>query len=429
MQRDRWEASPVDTVRLWLEDFLTHFLNLPLLTQSAIVLLIVAGSIVHLFAFNDKTAHEGPALFTTAGIFFTFVGVADGLYSFDVTNIEASVPGLLAGLKTAFLASVVGVFLALSFKLRALIVGVPPSAGQESSSGGTVDDLINQIGALHRSIAGDDKNSLVSEIRLQRRDTVERLDAVRRSLTDFTERAAENNSKALVEALREVIRDFNSKISEQFGDNFKQLNAAVGRLLEWQSTYRMQLTELIEYQSGTARDMELSASAFQSLVANSQGFSEASNSLVTMLTSLNEQRSQIQASIESLGQLLATASTAVPAIERSLMTLTEQMTFGVNQHQKMISNALAEGATSLHGASSELKKAMMDALQAHNQETNNHLRQLSDRTSENIAKLDLALEKELTKSISGLGGQLTALSKQFVDDYAPLVDRLRELTR
>ena len=40
---------------------------------------------------------------------------------------------------------------------------------------------------------------------------------------DFAEKVAENNSKALVEALEEVIRDFNTKISEQFGDNFKQL--------------------------------------------------------------------------------------------------------------------------------------------------------------------------------------------------------------
>ena len=42
---------------------------------------------------------------------------------------------------------------------------------------------------------------------------------------------ADGNSKALISALQDVIRDFNVKISEQFGDNFKQLNVAVGRLL------------------------------------------------------------------------------------------------------------------------------------------------------------------------------------------------------
>jgi len=42
----------------------------------------------------------------------------------------------------------------------------------------------------------------------------------------------------LVEALRDVIHDFNNKITEQFGDNFKELNEAVGRLLIWQEDYK-----------------------------------------------------------------------------------------------------------------------------------------------------------------------------------------------
>jgi phage shock protein A len=326
----------VETVQLWFVHFLTEFQKLPLLTQYAIILLGVAGSIVHLFAYNEKTAHDGPTLFTTAGIFFTFVGIAQGLYGFDVNNIESSVPGLLAGLKTAFLASVIGVFLALSLKLRALIVGVPSTPGHSKSDGATVDDLVDQIAALRHAIASDDDRSLISEVKLQRQDSNDRLDAVRRSLTDFVERAAENNSKALIEALRAVIRDFNSKISEQFGDNFKQLNTAVGQLLEWQSTYRAQLTELIAQQSNTAQSMEVATAAFESLTANSQAFTEAGSSLVILLASLNEQRSQIQDSIKSLGQLLSTATTAIPQIERNVMQLTEQMTFGVHQHQQTI---------------------------------------------------------------------------------------------
>ena len=43
--------------------------------------------------------------------------------------------------------------------------------------------------------------------------------------------------------MKGVIREFNEKISEQFGDNFKQLNEAVGRLLEWQENYRTQIEQ------------------------------------------------------------------------------------------------------------------------------------------------------------------------------------------
>ncbi len=94
------------------------YLKLPLTTQWAVTLLVVAGIIVHVFSFNDRTVHDGPSVFTTAGIFFTFLGIAQGLYNFDAQQIEASVPNLLEGLKTAFAASVFGVGIALSIKLR-----------------------------------------------------------------------------------------------------------------------------------------------------------------------------------------------------------------------------------------------------------------------------------------------------------------------
>lgn len=418
----------MESAQLWLVSFLTEFQKLPLLTQYAIIFLSVTGLIVHVAAYNDKTAHDGPTLFTTAGIFFTFVGIAEGLYGFDVSNIETSIPGLLAGLKTAFFASVVGVFVALSLKVRLLLFGLREGPDRKSE-GATVDDLVDEIASLREAVAGNGERSLISEIKLQRQDSNDRLDAVRRAFTEFAERAAENNSKALIDALREVIRDFNSKISEQFGENFKFLNDAVGQLLEWQVAYRTQLTELIEHQSNSARDMSVAAAAFKSLTEHSQAFTEAGSSLVALLSSLSEQRTQIEESIKSLGQLLSSASTAIPQIERNVMQLTEQMTFGVQQHQQTITAALTEGTGAMHTASTQMKASMMEALQAHNQETNNHLRQLSDRMSEQINKLDIALEKELSKSITTLGSQLTSLSKQFVDDYAPLIDRLRDFTK
>jgi ABC-type transporter Mla subunit MlaD len=418
----------VATAQLWLISFFNEFQKLPLLTQYAVIFLCVTGLIVHLFAYNEKTAHDGPTLFTTAGIFFTFVGIAEGLYGFDVSNIESSVPGLLSGLKTAFFASVVGVFIALSLKVRLLLQGLPDTA-RRRSEGATIDDLVDSVAALQSAISGSGDRSLISEMKLQRQDSNDRLDAVRRALTDFVEKAAENNSKALIEALREVIKDFNSKISEQFGENFKQLNSAVGQLLEWQNTYRIQLTELIEAQSSSAKDMSIAASSFQLITENSKAFIDAGAALAPLITSLNQQRAQIQASIGSLGDLLSSASTAIPQIERNVMQLTEQMTFGVQHHQQAITTTLAEGTGTMNAASTQMKASMMEALQAHNQETNNHIRQLSDRMSEQIAKLDLALEKELSKSISTLGSQLTSLSKQFVDDYAPLVDRLRAFTK
>src|SRR5216684_389413 len=101
----------------YLTSWLATFLELPIITQWAIVLIALSALLVHFVFYNARTAHDAPSIFTTTGIFFTFVGIAEGLLSFNANEIEASVPALLSGLKTAFVASVVGVGAALSIKL------------------------------------------------------------------------------------------------------------------------------------------------------------------------------------------------------------------------------------------------------------------------------------------------------------------------
>src|SRR5205085_215836 len=51
------------------------------------------------------------------GLFATFFGVLIGLYGFDSKDITSSVPRLLEGLRFAFGASVLGMFLSLSLSI------------------------------------------------------------------------------------------------------------------------------------------------------------------------------------------------------------------------------------------------------------------------------------------------------------------------
>jgi hypothetical protein len=123
------------------------FLTLPFFTQSAIIILLVFGVVAHI-AYGERVVHDGPSIFTTGGIFFTFLGIAQGLYGFDPTQVDASIPILLAGLKTAFFASVVGVFVALTIKLRYAAFGLPTRKHDERTEGATVDDLYAQLIAV-----------------------------------------------------------------------------------------------------------------------------------------------------------------------------------------------------------------------------------------------------------------------------------------
>jgi biopolymer transport protein ExbB/TolQ len=65
--------------------------------------------------FNPYIFESIPQVFPTIGILGTFIGIAVGLWNFDVDNIESSIPALLSGLKTAFIASIAGIVLSVVF--------------------------------------------------------------------------------------------------------------------------------------------------------------------------------------------------------------------------------------------------------------------------------------------------------------------------
>lgn len=471
------------------------FLSLPPITQWAVAMLIICALLAHLFAYNENTVHEGPSIFTTAGIFFTFLGIAEGLYEFNPQKIDASIPALLDGLKTAFIASVVGVGAALSIKLRYVIFGVKRYDRGVRPEGATVDDLCDQMSGIQQSLVGTDESTLISQLKLNRQDTNDRLDTLNRSQTAFMQKLAESNSKALIIALQEVIRDFNTKITEQFGDNFKQLNQAVGAMLDWQDQYRQQMSEMIEQQGRAAANMEVATSRYGEVIDKTETFSVTATRFGELLYGLESQREQITASLEQLGRLLEKTADGLPKIESKVIELTEQMTTGVKQNQEDVTKVLRDSAAAfqssildtrnlllettqsantrlndhmgaladrtsekvvglteqvtigvkqnqdemtkvlrdsavtLQSSIADTRNLLLETTQSANTQLNDHMRTLADKTSEQIVKLDTALESELSRSISSLGRQLTALSKQFVEDYSPLTERLRAIVQ
>ena len=59
---------------------------------------------------NKRWVEQFPSIVSTLGVLGTFIGITIGLLHFDSNNIEASIPSLLDGLKTAFFTSLAGMF-------------------------------------------------------------------------------------------------------------------------------------------------------------------------------------------------------------------------------------------------------------------------------------------------------------------------------
>jgi DNA anti-recombination protein RmuC len=405
------------------------FLSLPVITQVIIAIISVLTISMLGPLYNNRTLAYGPTILTMLGIFGCFLGISIGLMHFQTNDIQASVPELLNGIKTAFWASVAGVGGALVIKARHLLFGPPRIAADGAVAEATVDDLALLLRTLNQSLAGKEDSTLLSQTKLLRQENRDGLASLKNSLDSYMEKIADSNSKALIEALKEVIRDFNAKINEQFGDNFKQLNSAVEKLLLWQNTYRQQVTEIIEQQKITTSTMSEATAHYKETVANSECFSNAANSLVSLIKTLELQREQITHSLTSLGSLLKSAGDNLPKIESQVVAMIQQVESGVRSSNAQISSTVTTMTQNLQTSHSEMKKLLIEAAEASNKDVNTHIKQLSENTQKQVVALDKALSDELTKSIETLGEHLTALSRRFVEDYSPLTDKLRTLVQ
>jgi ABC-type transporter Mla subunit MlaD len=320
----------------------------------------------------------------------------------------------------------------------------------------TAEELAKLLRAIQTALVGDDESTLISQLKLTRQDTNDRLDSLKKAQHEALQRLSEMGSAKLVDALREVIRDFNSKITEQFGENFKELNAAVGKLVQWQDRYRTHTEELTHQIMQITASMKESSEHYSSLVDKAEIFTRVSNELSSLLSAIEVQKQQLISSLESLANLLQAASGSLPQIEAKVMELVTQLSSAVRASQLEVNKSIAENSellrtsiqqagTQLANHLSEQQKELGMRVQEHvsairsaitaagqemgkaNQEMNKQVADLTMKTRQQVTTLDEALSDELTKSLESLGRQLTALSQRFVEDYSPLTEKLRRV--
>jgi len=357
---------------------------------TAIFIAVISLCAIYLhLKHSPSIAHKAPAFLTTLGILGTFIGIAIGLLHFNTNDIQKSVPDLIDGIKTAFWASAWGILCALTVKARDIAFDGAKKISEKVSTGATINDLASLLKAVQQALVGDDESTLIGQIRLARQDSNDRMDklgrateeaqqdsnkrleSLTRSLDEFGRTVAENNSRALIDALKEVIHEFNDNISEQFGENFKQLNQAVGQLIIWQENYRQQMAEMIEQQKVTSQNMATATERYRSLMERAEAFDVVANSMGDLIEGLDNQRRQLDDSLGSLASLINTATQGFPEIEKRIAEMVQQVGNGVRAANDEFKAALLVAVTQMSeqvgenitATNNELKAVLLDAAQ------------------------------------------------------------------
>ncbi|MHA6281120.1 hypothetical protein ACXYMT_13145 [Salinimicrobium sp. CAU 1759] len=368
---------------------------------------IAAITILFLPFFLKKNFEKGhiASLTITIGIFGTFFGVFIGLMNFNSEDITGSVPVLIDGLKTAFITSIAGLLANIIIRTFPQFYGFPKE--EEDHSDDLARQMIRSMDRMTNSISGEEDGSLLTQLQKIRTTNIDGFDKMNKSFEDFAEQMVADNTQSLIDALTQVMKDFNTKINEQFGENFKRLNEGVGAMLEWQKEYKTQVQMLNETFLKISTTMEGVDKNLENVARNHNVIHESNETYQKLLNDLSLQ-------VSSFAELGEKAKTSFPIIEQNMEKLTSVA-------KDYIGNALEDIESNYESFSKSQTKIM----ESYKEKIDEMIVGNADR----IQKLDEELGQELNKALESLGTQLTSLSQHFVEDYKPLTEKLRSVVQ
>ena len=396
-----------------------------MLDQSNVnVIVIVIFTLIMLyFAYKDSKSYKSnshqdyKSLIVSTGVLGTFIGIFIGLLGFDTANIKESVPLLLEGLKTAFITSIGG--MAISILL---------SATQKSSGLGQAEDELAMLSQIHSKLSNLDTLSLMNtkldsittntkhleilplmntkldsldtnikhlsndissvkeEMRSNQKMLFEFLETslnnVNRTLEEAIEVLAEGATKEIIKALENVIQDFNKNLTDQFGDNFKQLNEAVKNMIEWQNNYKTSIEKIEENIKTQIQLLETSSSSLNSI-------SESTHKM-------SDNYSQLNTTSEKLEKVISTNENQINNLEKHLEVLAS------------IGDKVKVSIESIDTFSEKIQTSLSGQ-------------------SEALTKLTNDINKQLPDSLDELNKALTTLTNKFRNDYEYFLEQVSKL--
>jgi len=463
------------------------------------------------------------------GMLGTFVGIFLGLIKFDVNNIEDSVPSLLSGMKLAFITSIVGLILSNILKfLKVRYVHKHDNDHEDSSHGFSSENSIkilaeyikdlcdsiirtnesfnNNISSLSQeqkeinstlldALVGNSEHSLISNIKLLRKDTVDAQNIFQEKLNNsftetnkilstlvktnnsfvqeitkgnntlieefrgFSRQMANNNMEAFTTAIQSCIKDLNNQLQEQFGENFKHLNFAVEKLLQWQENYKTTIEQTTALQKNIFESISKSEAILNSVANSSKNFGEIASNLEKKILALNNQENAMTNSLNSLNKISTDAVNFIPKIN----SYVEQVNIALNkvtidfnklsqnasqsmkaQHDTILAsfnnlakeigglsqsniNSIQNQVTAIGNAATNLENQGINITQRISENINKMVEANNTNLQESVKLLNLQLSSVLNSSLESLGNQLATVSEKFVKDYIPLTEQLKKL--
>lgn len=504
--------------------FLENFLRSCSADQvTSIFLVLIASIFVLAVLFNlarkcEKFTTYAPVLLTSIGILGTFIGISIGLVNFDTSNIDGSISELLGGMKTAFFTSLFGMSFSILFKIVQSLSRIAESKPENSDDPLQVlSQQATSLNSLVSSIGGESDTSILSQLKLLRSDINDNSKNILRvqqesgsliqslnelataqqasfqefsdklwvTLQDFADILSKSATETIIDALRQVIVDFNKNLTEQFGENFKELNSAVRELVVWQENYKEQIGQMTEqYKLGVTAISATEVSVKQ-ISEDTQSIPTSMDKLTSIMEVNQQQLKELESHLAAFRDMRDKAVEAVPMIREQVDTTVQAIAASVasatNHYNTLLKesdgyihkhteasqdiiNKLVVGAgeisrtlqdanqnlaketnevqasviRNIENLQNRLEAALEEVFSAHTQNMNNvfsnidaglkgQVEKTGTAVEKQLGMIDQAMQEEVNRVMNAMGQALGRISNQFATDYAKLVGEMNTI--
>lgn len=374
------------------------------------------------------------------GILGTFFGIFIGLQTFDPRSIQESIPPLLDGLKTAFLTSIAGMGISMLLTVFQTIVRTRATLRADDPLQALLQDLLAATLKANQD-SSVNQTELLEQIRngrMEQRDEALKVRQVfessfatmNASLQEALTKLSEGASKEIIKALEDVIKDFNENLTQQFGENFKQLNAACLKLVEWQDNYKgiIEQVEATLKQSATA--IEATDKTLQSIAEKNSEFEKLCTRLGDVISTSDENTQALNEHLTQQKALAELVAGLVSKVQLSIGAANEQLRTATERTERTISAALGraeQGITNADKKFEETTAAILASFKRLEDENRGSMSNVSKTFSDhcntvvgNLRETKEGLDEVTTK----IQGSLTAQAQSLSD----LTKRTTEMT-
>ncbi|MEC7119498.1 MAG: hypothetical protein VXW65_06320 [Pseudomonadota bacterium] len=349
---------------------------LHLLLLIAAVSLISVATLLFCLRRYAPYAKSASGLLITFGIAFTFLGIALGLRDFNASNASNSLPALIEGIKLAFWGSLAGVVGSIIVKVRWMFF--------DTNDQENLDDLARE-----------------KQFFANQAEFTAGMQQLNDAFKTFATNQAEQNTRIFMEALRGAIAEFNRNLTNQLGENFKYFNQGIVNLITWQEGYKHHLEKQNMLYTDCLERLEQTHALFADFVSRADHFAQTASVLDQQLITLEQRQALIDQQMDtfysSLGQRVLDVEGIRAKLEHSLELL----------HQ---------------GSQQQLS-----AIQTLHQQSNQAFLDTQQQVNDQWLVTQHAQEQAMTEALNAFSRQLVSLSSQFVTDYQPLTQKLKQV--